>query len=82
MTKLAITLLAAFTLAQPSLSAAADNATTGGAKTSSFVPHPHAKQHVYGAPIEPAIVGHHAKNSHRKHTPKKRSSGAPGRVVR
>ncbi len=76
MTKFAITLLAGFTLAQPALPAAADHAAGGGTKTSSFVPHPHTGKHVYGAPVQPAVVGHRAKTSHHKHTPKKRPSRA------
>jgi hypothetical protein len=67
MTKFAITVLAAV-LVQPALSVAGD-------KPSSFVPHPHTNHHVYGAPIEPALVGH-TKTSHHKHAPKKRSSSA------
>jgi hypothetical protein len=67
MTKFAITVLAAV-LVQPALSVAGD-------KPSSFVPHTHTNHHVYGAPIEPALVGH-AKTSHHKHAPKKRSSSA------
>jgi hypothetical protein len=82
MTKFAITLLAAVTLVHSALSVAGDKPTDSRAKPSSFVPHPHAKRHVYGAPIQPAIVGH-VKTSHRKHTPKKQSPsaanpGAPG----
>jgi hypothetical protein len=59
MTKFVITVLAAVTFVQPALSAA----------TNSFVPHPHSKQHAYGAPIEPAIVGH-GKSAHHKRAPK------------
>jgi hypothetical protein len=70
MTKFAITVLAAVTLFQPALSIAGDKPTNSGAKPNSFVPHAHTSQHVYGAPIEPAILGH-AKSSHHKHTPKK-----------
>jgi hypothetical protein len=73
MTKFAITVLAAITLVQPALSVAGDKSTDARAKPTSFVPHPHTNQHVYGTPIQPAIVGH-AKTSHQKHTPKKRSS--------
>jgi hypothetical protein len=59
MTNFVIIVLAAVTLAQPALSAA----------TNSFVPHPHSTQHVYGAPIQPAIVGH-GKTAHHKRAPK------------
>jgi hypothetical protein len=71
LTKFAITALAAITLMQPALSG--DKATDSRAKPSSFVPHPHTNHHVYGAPIQPAIVGH-AKTSHNKQTKRKRSS--------
>jgi hypothetical protein len=75
MTKFAITVLIAVTLVQPALSVAGDKPTDSAAKPNSFVPHPHTNHHVYGAPIQPAIVGH-AKASHHKHAPKKRSSSA------
>jgi hypothetical protein len=81
MTRFAITLLAAVTLMHPTLSVAGDKPTDSGAKPSSFVPHPHTHHHVYGSPIQPAIVGH-AKTSHHKHTPKKRSSRAANRDAR
>jgi hypothetical protein len=71
MTKFAIAVLAAVMLVQPALSVAGDNPTNSGASPNSFVPHPHTNHHVYGAPIQPAIVGH-AKTSHHKHAPKKR----------
>jgi hypothetical protein len=58
MTKFVITVLAAVTLVQPALSAA----------TNSFVPHPQSKQHAYGAPIQPAIVGH-GQTTHHKRAP-------------
>ena len=69
MAKFAIIVLAAVTLVQPALSAAGDKSIDSGAKPNSFVPHGHTNQHVYGSPIQPAILGH-AKTSH-KHTPKK-----------
>jgi hypothetical protein len=75
MTKYALTLLAAITLAQPALSVAGDKPGGCDGTTSSFVPHAHSSQHVYGTPIQPAIL-HHGKTSHRKFTPKKRSSSA------
>jgi len=78
MTKFAITVLAAITLVQPALSVAGDKSTDARAKPNSFVPHPHTNRHVYGTPIQPAIVGH-AKTSHQKHTPKKLSSSAAHR---
>jgi len=68
MRKFAITVLAAVALVQPALSVA-------GEKPISYAPRPHTNQHVYGEPIEPAIVGH-AKTSHYKPAPKKRSSSA------
>ena len=67
MMKFAMIVLAAV-LVQPALSVAGD-------KPSSFVPHPHTNNHVYGAPIQPALVGHR-KTSHYKHAPKKRISSA------
>jgi hypothetical protein len=81
MTRLAITVLAAVTLMQPALSVAGDKPTDSRAKPTSFVPHPHTNTHVYGAPIQPAIVGH-AKTSHHKQTPKKRSPSAASRGSR
>jgi hypothetical protein len=86
MTKFAIAVLAAITV-QPALSAAGGKPTDCEAKPSSFVPHPHTNHHVYGAPIQPAIVGHartshHKQTSHYKqtsrykHAPKKHSSSA------
>jgi hypothetical protein len=73
MKKFAIIVLAAVTLVQPALSVAGDKSTDSSPKPSSFVAHPHTNSHVYGAPIQPAIVGH-ARTSHHKQTPKKRSS--------
>jgi len=80
MTKFAITVLAAVTLAQPALSIAGDTPTDSGAKPNSYAPQSHTNHHVYGAPIEPAIVGH-AKTSHHKHAPKKRSQSAATRAA-
>jgi hypothetical protein len=79
MTKFAITLLAAV-LMQPALSVAADKSTHSAAKPNSYVPHPHTNHHVYGAPIQPAIVGR-ARSSPHKHGLKKRSSNAANRDV-
>jgi hypothetical protein len=73
MTKFLITVLAAVTLTQPALSVADAQSTDSRAKPSSFVPHPHTTSHVYGSPMQPAVVGH-ARTSHHKQTPKKRSS--------
>jgi hypothetical protein len=73
MKKFAVVVLAAVTLMQSALSVAGDNSTDFRAKPNSFVPHAHTNSHVYGAPIQPAIVGH-SKVSHHKQTPKKRSS--------
>jgi hypothetical protein len=69
MPRFVMTVLAALMFAQPALPAA-DNSTAPRTTPSSFVPHPHTNHHVYGAPIQPAIVGH-AKNSHHKHSPHK-----------
>jgi hypothetical protein len=73
MTKYALTLLAAVTLAQPALSAAGDKPSGCDSNSSSFVPHARTSQHVYGTPIQPAIL-HHRKTSHHQSPPKKRSS--------
>jgi opacity protein-like surface antigen len=72
MKKFAIIALAAVALLQSALSAAADKPTDSRPKPSSFVPHPHSNNHVYGAPIHPAILGH-SRTSHYKVTPKKQS---------
>jgi hypothetical protein len=55
----------------PALSVA--QSTDTRPKPSSFVPHAHSNSHVYGAPIQPALVGH-SRTSHHKHTPKKPAS--------
>jgi len=80
MTKFAIAVLVV-TLVQPGLSMAGDKPTDSGKKPSSYVPHPHTNHHVYGAPIQPAILGH-TKTSHHKQAPKKRSSSAANRDAR
>ena len=72
MTKFAIAVLAAVTLAQSAPSSAGDKPTGLGPKPNSYIPHSQTKHHVYGAPIQPAIVGH-AKTSHHKHAPTKQS---------
>ena len=81
MTKFAIAVLSAVTLVQPALSVAGDKPTDSGAKPNSYVPHPHTNHHVYGAPIQPAILGH-TKTSHHKQASKKRSSSATKRAAR
>lgn len=73
MKKFAIIVLAAVTVMQSALTVAGDKSTDSNPRPSSFVPHPHTNSHVYGAPIQPAIVGH-SKTSHHQHTPKKRST--------
>jgi hypothetical protein len=77
MTKFALAMLAAVALVQPALSAAVAPANSG-AKPSSFVPHSHTNNHVYGSPIQPAIVGH-GRASHQRHVQKKRSSSGAKR---
>jgi hypothetical protein len=72
MKNFAIIVLAAVTVMQSALTVAGDKSTDSSPKPSSLVPHPHTNTHVYGAPIQPAIVGH-SKVSHHKQTPKKRS---------
>ena len=71
MTRIVAFAIAAF-LMQTAVSVADTRSTDSRAKPSSFVPHTHSNTHVYGAPIQPAVVGH----SHHKLTPKKGSSGA------
>ena len=78
MTKFAIAVLAAVTLVQPALSVAGDTSTGSRPKPSSFVPHPHTNSHVYGSPIQSAVVGH-STTPHHKQTPKKRGSSAAHR---
>ena len=73
MTKFVLSALVAVTLMQSALSVAGDMSTDSRAKPSSFVPHSHTNTHVYGSPIQPAIVGH-AKTSHHKHAPPRPSS--------
>ena len=75
MAKFSITVLAAITLAGSALSNAGAEPIASGSKPSSFAPQPHSNDHVYGAPIEPPIVGH-AKTSHHHHVQKKRSTSA------
>lgn len=69
--KFAIIVLAAAALMQSAPSVAADK-SDAPPKPSSFVPHAHTNSHVYGSPIQPAVVSH-SSVSHHKHTPKKRS---------
>ncbi|HME38283.1 MAG TPA: hypothetical protein VKG63_04895 [Steroidobacteraceae bacterium] len=80
MKNFAMAVLAAVTLAQPALSLAGDQPTSSGAKPNSFVPR-HTSHHVYGSPIQPAILGH-AKTSHHPHAAKKRSSSSAKRAAR
>jgi hypothetical protein len=69
MKTLAAAVLAAITLAGPALSVADDQAANSAPKPSSFVPHAHSSQHVYGAPIGAPVVGH-AKTTHHKRATK------------
>jgi hypothetical protein len=78
MTKFVSIALAA-ALMQPALSVAADGSTDSHPKPSSFVPHPHTQSHVYGSPLQPAIVGH-SKASHHKNPPKKQASSPKTRT--
>ena len=64
---LAVVAMAAVMLAGPAPSVADDQ--NSAPKPSSFVPHSHSSNHVYGAPIGAPIVGH-AKTAHRKHATK------------
>ena len=78
MSKIAITVLAAITLAGSTVSAASGAPIDSGSKPSSFAPQPHSNDHIYGAPIEPPIVGH-AKAPHHNHVQKKQSTSAKTR---
>jgi hypothetical protein len=71
-TKIAITVLAAITLAGSTVSVASGEPIDSGSKPSSFAPQPHSNDHIYGAPIGPPIVG----QSHHNHAQKKRSASA------
>jgi len=73
MTTIAITMLAAIALAGPSLSVADGKPPDSGSKPSSYTPQPHTNRHIYGAPIQPAIVGH-ANTSRHKHAKRKATS--------
>ena len=74
MWKFAIAALAVVALMQ-STPSVAGAATDSHPKPSSFVPHPHTNNHVYGSPIQPAILGHR-KASHQMRVPKKPTSNA------
>jgi hypothetical protein len=71
MTKFVLIAVTAATLMLSAMSVAGAASTDSRPKPSSFVPHSHTNTHVYGTPIQPAVVGH-SKVSH-KQTPKKRS---------
>ena len=78
MAKFAITVLAAIALAGSAVSAASGEPIASGSKPSSYAPQPHSNDHIYGAPIEPAIVGH-SKAYHHSHVQKKRSTSVKTR---
>ncbi len=78
MTKFAITVLAAITLAGSTVSVASGEPIHSGSKPSSYAPQPHSNDHIYGTPIEPPLVGH-ARASHHNHVQKKRSTSAKTR---
>jgi hypothetical protein len=65
MKTVAITLLAAITLAGPTLSVAGSNAADSSSKPSSYAPQPHSSHHVYGAPIQTPILGHSKASPHK-----------------
>lgn len=65
--KIGIIVLTAVALMQSALSVAGGEPAGSHAKPSSFVPHAHSNSHVYGAPIQPAIV-HRSKTARRTHT--------------
>ena len=73
MKKSAIIVLAIAALVQSAASVAGNASPDSRAKPSSFVPHSHTNNNVYGSPIQPAVVGH-PRVSHHKLTPKKRTS--------
>jgi hypothetical protein len=81
MTKFIIVTVAAVILAQTAFSAASDKPTASRAKPASFVPHPHTNTHVYGSPIQPALVGH-SNAAHRKRAPKARAPSSAHRSPR
>jgi hypothetical protein len=60
MKRLATACLAATTLAHSSLTLAASTPADTHALPSAYAPRPHGGSHVYGAPIDPPIVGHAA----------------------
>jgi hypothetical protein len=68
MQKTVMIVLITLAFALPKGVVAANNPAASGSKPSSLVPHPTARNHVYGSPISTAIVGHR-KASHQKHTP-------------
>ena len=74
MTKIAKCLIAAMTLAGPTMSLAGTEPSRGAAKPSSFAPQHHSNSHIYGSPIGQPILGH-AKASHGKRVQKKRATG-------
>jgi hypothetical protein len=78
MRTIAIALLAAVTIAVPTLSVAGATTTGAGSKPSSYVPQTGTHSHIYGTPIQPPILGR-AKASHYKHAQKKASTGAATR---
>ena len=78
MTKIAITLLAAIALAGSAMSTLRAEPANSRSNPSSFAPQSHSNGHVYGAPIEPPIVGH-AKTSHHNPVQKKRSANPKAR---
>jgi hypothetical protein len=69
MKTIAITMLAAVVFAAPLPAVADGKPSDSRAKPSSFVPQPRTNRHVYGTPIQPAILGH--AKAHHKPAPKK-----------
>jgi hypothetical protein len=65
MKMLAITVLAAFSLAAQTLALADDSGHRSPPNMTSYAPHGKSSRHSFGAPIQPPIVGH-AKSSHHK----------------
>jgi hypothetical protein len=86
MTRIAGAVLAAITLAGPTLAIAAGKPTGAGSQPSSYAPRPHATQHIYGSPIGPPIAGHatashHAHRKHSTHATARNARQAPAHSV-
>gem|GEM_PF-1518371 len=81
MGKTVIAVIACIALALPALSLAENKSTDSRGKPKSFVPHPHKKHAIYGAPIQRAILGR-TKTSQHKNMRKKQTSSRAARPAR